>query len=86
MAHHKSAEKSIRQTKTRTAMNRSTISSMRTAVKKLEVAITSGDKAAAQATFKEVQPVIMSTVSKGLVHSNTAARKISRLSAKVKAL
>jgi len=86
MANHKSAEKRIRQTKTRTAANKSRTSRMRTFVKKVEEAIAAGDYAAAQKALKAAQPEIMRGVSKGLLKLNTASRKISRLSARVKAL
>ncbi len=86
MANHKSAEKRIRQTKTRTATNKSRTSRMRTFVKKVEEAIASGDYKAAKQALEAAQPEIMRGVSKGLLKLNTASRKISRLSARVKAL
>jgi len=86
MAHHKSAEKRIRQTERRTIVNRLRVSRVRTFVKKVELAIASGDKQAAQAAFAEAQPIIDGSVSKGVMHRNTAARKISRLSARIKSM
>ncbi len=86
MAHHKSAQKRIRQTETRTAINRSRISRIRTFIKRVEKAIEGGDQAAAQAAFKNAQPEIMRGVSKGVLKLGTASRKVSRLSARVKAL
>lgn len=86
MANHKSAEKRARQTKVRTARNKSRTSALRTAVKKVEKAIAASDKMSAQASFKTVEPILVKSVKKGLVHANAAARKISRLSQKIKAL
>jgi small subunit ribosomal protein S20 len=86
MANHKSAEKRIRQTERRTEINRNRISRIRTFVKKVETALVSGDKAAAAEAFKEAQPEMMRGVSKGVLHRNTVARKLSRLSARIKAL
>jgi small subunit ribosomal protein S20 len=86
MAQHKSAEKRARQTKKRTDVNRARRSTVRTAVKKLETAISGGDKAAAQAALKAAQPELDKSVSKGVVKRGTASRKLSRLNARVKAM
>jgi small subunit ribosomal protein S20 len=86
MAHHKSAKKRIRQTVRRTAINRARTSRVRTFLKKVEDAIATGDKAAARAAFVEAQPEMHRGVVKGLLHRNTVARKLSRLSARIKAL
>ena len=86
MAHHKSAEKRIRQTVRRTAVNRARASRIKTFVKKVETALASGDKNAARAAFQEAQPELQRGVTKGVVHKNAAARKLSRLSARIKAL
>ncbi|MDY0881523.1 30S ribosomal protein S20 [Dongia soli] len=86
MAHHKSAEKRIRQTETRTARNRARTSRIKTEVKKVELAIASGDKTAAEAALRAAQPEMHRGVSKGLLHRNTVARKVSRLAKRVKAL
>lgn len=86
MANHKSAEKRIRQTARRTEVNGARISRIRTFVKKVEVAIESGDKSAAAEALKAAQPEMMRGTSKGVLHANTVARKISRLSARIKAL
>jgi len=86
MANHKSAEKRIRQTERRTAVNKARVSRLRTFVKKVELAIESGDKAAAQAAFLAAQPELHGGVNKGVIHRNTAARKLSRLSSRIKAL
>jgi small subunit ribosomal protein S20 len=86
MANIKSAKKRIRKTARRTDINRARMSRVRTFVRKVEAAIASGDRTAAQAALKEAQPEIMRGVTKGVVHANTAARRISRLNARIKAL
>jgi len=86
MANHKSAEKRIRQTERRTEVNRNRISRIRTFVKKVESAIETGNKSAAAEAFKDAQPEMMRGVSKGVLHKNTVSRKLSRLSARIKAL
>jgi small subunit ribosomal protein S20 len=86
MANHRSAEKRIRQTEHRTAVNRARVSRIRTFVKKVETAIAAGDQAAAVAAFDEAQPEMHRGVSKGVLHRNTVARKLSRLSARIKSL
>jgi small subunit ribosomal protein S20 len=86
MANRKSAEKRIRQTEKRTAINRSRISRVRTFVKKVETAIASGDKAAAQLALQLAQPELHRAITKGVMHRNTAARKLSRLAHRVNAL
>jgi small subunit ribosomal protein S20 len=86
MANHKSAEKRARQTEGRTAVNRARTSRIKTFVKKVETAIASGDKNAATDALRQAQPEIHRGVTKGVVHKNTASRKLSRLSARIKAL
>ena len=86
MATHVSAEKRIRQTARRTAVNRARLSRLRTFVKKVETAIASGDREAARAALKEAQPELQRGAQKGVMHKNTVARKLSRLSARIKAL
>ncbi len=86
MAQHRSAQKRIRQTESRTEVNRSRESRIRTFVKAVESAITSGDKKAAQEALKNAQPELMRGVSKGVLKLGTASRKMSRLSARVKAI
>jgi small subunit ribosomal protein S20 len=86
MANHKSAEKRIRQTERRTAVNRARVSRVRTFIKKVETAIESGNKEAARDAFIAAQPELQRGVGKGVVHKNTAARKLSRLSSRIKAL
>ena len=84
MANHKSAKKRIRRNANRAEINKSRISRIRTFLKRVETAIASGDKVAAQTALREAQPELMRGVSKGVLHKNTASRKMSRLSAKVK--
>ncbi len=86
MATHKSAEKRIRQTEKRTAINRARKSRVRTFVKKVETAIASGDKDAAKSALREAQPELHRAVSKGVLHRNTVSRKLSRLAVRINAL
>jgi small subunit ribosomal protein S20 len=86
MANHKSAEKRNRRAKRRTVINGARVSRIRTAVKKVESAIATGDKGAAAAAFKDAQPELQRGVTKGVVHKNTASRKLSRLSQRIKSL
>ena len=86
MANNASARKRIRQTKTRTARNAARKSRLRTFVKKVEAAIASGDKAVAAGALREAQPEMQRARGKGVIHANTVARKLSRLSRRIKAL
>lgn len=86
MAHHQSAKKRIRQTERRTAVNRARVSRVRTFVKRVELAIGSGDKTAASAALLAAEPELMKAAQSGVLHKNTASRKVSRLSARIKAL
>jgi small subunit ribosomal protein S20 len=86
MATHKSAEKRIRQTEKRTAINRSRMSRVRTFVKKVETAIATGDRQAAQSAFQVAQPELHRAITKGVLHKNTVARKLSRLATRINAL
>ena len=86
MPYHKSAEKRVRQTEKRTAVNSARKSRVGTYVKKVEGAIATGDKSAAQAAFQEAQPELHRAVTKGVMHRNTVARKLSRLAARINAL
>lgn len=86
MANHQSAKKRIRQTARRTAVNRNRIGRIRTFVRKVEAAIEIGDKEAANTAFREAQPEIHRGVSKGVLHKSTAARRLSRLSRRIRAL
>jgi len=86
MANTPSAKKRIRQTERRTAVNKARKSRIRTYVRKVEEAIEAGDAAAARAAFLAAEPELMRGANKGVVHKNTASRKVSRLAQRVKAL
>lgn len=86
MANTTSAKKATRKIARRTAVNRSNRSRLRTFVKKVEEAIKAGDKAAATEAFKTAEPILMRSAQKGIVHANTASRKVSRLAHAIKAI
>jgi small subunit ribosomal protein S20 len=86
MANTKSAKKMVRKIAQRTAVNTARRSRMRTFVRKVEEAITSGDKSAAQEALRVAQPEIMRAAGHGVLHKNTSSRKISRLSARIRAM
>jgi small subunit ribosomal protein S20 len=86
MANTPQAKKRIRRNARRAEINGARVSRIRTFVKQVEAAIASGDKELAQAAIRKVQPEMMRGVSKGVIHKNTASRKISRLSKRVAAL
>jgi small subunit ribosomal protein S20 len=86
MPHHKSAEKRLRQTEQRTVINRARLSRVRTFVKKVEAAIETGDRASAQSAFQLAQPELHRATTKGVMHKNTVARKLSRLATRINAL
>lgn len=84
MANTPSAKKAARKIEARTEVNKGRRSRVRTYVRKLEDAIAAGDKDAAAAAFKAAEPELMRGVAKGVLHKNTAARKVSRLSKRLK--
>ena len=86
MANTTSAKKATRKIARKTAVNKSRRTHMRGQLRKMEEAIAAGDRDAALTQLKLVQPVVMKSASKGIIHKNAAARKMSRLSARVKAL
>ncbi|GAA5074998.1 30S ribosomal protein S20 [Maritalea mobilis] len=86
MANSPQAKKRARQNERRFAVNKARRSRIRTYLRRVEEAIASGDQAAAQAALRAAQPEIMRGVTKGVLHKNTASRKISRLSSRVKAM
>jgi small subunit ribosomal protein S20 len=86
MANSPQARKRIRQTERRTDVNRARRGRIRTFIKGVEKALESGDAAAAAEALKVAEPEIMRGVSKGVLAKNTASRKISRLSARVRSL
>ncbi|MBV0913432.1 30S ribosomal protein S20 [Anianabacter salinae] len=86
MANTPQSKKRARQNEARYAVNKARRSRIRTYLRKVEEALASGDAEAAKTALRDAQPELMRGVTKGIVHKNTAARKISRLSSRVKAL
>lgn len=86
MANTSSAKKAARQTIRRTEVNKTRRTRMRGAVRQVEEAIATGDKAAAMAAFKIAEPIVIRTGQKGVIHSNTASRKVSRLAHRIKSM
>lgn len=86
MANHQSARKRVRRNARRAVINKSRVSRIRTFIKKVEAAITAGDADAAQQALQVTQSEMYRGVAKGVVKKNTTARKISRLSARIKAI
>ncbi|MBP6985296.1 MAG: 30S ribosomal protein S20 [Alphaproteobacteria bacterium] len=86
MANHKSALKSNKQAEKRTILNKARMSRIRTHLRYVEEAIASGSKEDAQVRFREMQSELMRGVRRNLFHINTAARKISRISSRIKSL
>jgi len=86
MANTTSAKKMVRKIAKRTEINRSRRSRMRTFLRKVEEAIASGDQTAAQAALRAAQPEIMRAAQNGIVHKNTASRKVSRLASRIRTL
>ena len=84
MADHASARKRIRRNARRAVINGARRNRIRTFIKKIELALKAGDATAAQEALKVAQPEIQRGVAKGVLHKNTAARKISRLSASIR--
>ena len=86
MANTTQSAKRARQNEKRFAINKARRSRIRTYLRKVEEAIASGDKDAAATALRAAQPELMRGVTKGVLHKNTVSRKLSRLSARVKAL
>ncbi|MEO1019250.1 MAG: 30S ribosomal protein S20 [Pseudomonadota bacterium] len=86
MANTQSARKRVRQTHTRTVINRNRTSRIRTYLRQVEDAISSGDYSRAREALSAAEPELRKGVTRGVLHLNTASRKISRLSRRVKAL
>lgn len=86
MANTLQAKKRIRRNNKRAEINGARMSRIRTQVKKVEQACTDGDKGAAETALKAAQPELAKGVAKGVLHKNTAARKLSRLTKRVAAL
>lgn len=83
MANTPSAKKAVRKIARRTAVNKIRRTRMRGQIRKVEEAVAAGDKKAASEALREAQPIIMKAANKGILHKNTASRKISRLAARV---
>ena len=86
MANTTSAKKATRKIARRTEVNKSRRSRVRGFIRKVEEAIASGDQVLAQAALKAAQPELMRAATKGVLHANTASRKVSRLAHRVKSL
>lgn len=86
MANHTSSKKAIRKIETRTEQNRARVSRIRTFIKKVESLLDEGNKTEVVGAMRAAEAEIMRGVSKGTMHKNTASRKVSRLTKKVKAL
>ena len=86
MANKTNAKKAIRVIARRTDVNKNRRSRMRSFLRKVEDAISAGDQASAAAALRAAQPQVMRSAQKGLLHKNTASRKISRLSSRIKAM
>ena len=83
MANTTSARKATRKIARRTAINKTRRTLLRSSVRKVEEAIQSGDRTAALAALKQAEPVIMRAAQRGVVHKNSASRKVSRLTHQV---
>jgi small subunit ribosomal protein S20 len=86
MANNPGAKKAIRKIARRTEANKARRSRVRTFLRKLEEALAAGDAKTAASAFGEAQSELMRAVSKGVIHKNTGARKVSRLAARLKKL
>ena len=86
MANTSSAKKAVRKLERRTRVNRMRRSAMRTQLRKAEEAIAAGDAVTARTVLVATESVVMRSAQKGVIHANTASRKVSRLAARVKAL
>jgi small subunit ribosomal protein S20 len=86
MANIKSSKKRAVQSAKRASINQNRSTRIRTAVKKVETAIAAGKKDDARAAFRDAQPELMRGATRGVLHKNTVARKLSRLSARIKSL
>lgn len=86
MANTSSAKKATRKIARRTDVNKARRSRVRSFIRKVEEALAAGDKALAEEAFKAAQPELMRAANRGVVHANTASRKVSRLASRLKAL
>ncbi|WP_298223532.1 30S ribosomal protein S20 [Acidocella sp.] len=86
MANIASAQKRIRQTLKRTARNKARKSRVHSFIRKVEEAVAAGNKEAAQIAFRDMQPELQRAAGKGVLKANSVSRKLSRLSARIKAV
>lgn len=86
MANTTSAQKAARQALRRTQVNKARLSRTKSFVRKVEEALATGDKEAAKQALAAAEPVLMRAAQKGVIHKKAAARKVSRLAARAKAL
>ncbi|MGB3832304.1 MAG: 30S ribosomal protein S20 [Mesorhizobium sp.] len=86
MANTPSAKKAARKIARRAAINKNRRSRVRTYVRQVEEALAAGDKVAAETALKAAQPELMRAATKGVLHRNTASRKVSRLAQRLKTL
>jgi len=86
MANTAQSKKRARQSDARQDINKARRSRIRTFLRKVEEALASGDQANAAVALKNVQPELARGITKGVMHKNTVARKMSRLASRVKAL
>lgn len=86
MANTKSAKKAARQALRRTEVNKSQRSALKSSVRKVEEAIAGGDKPAAESALKLAEPTLARTAQKGVIHTKAASRKVSRLTARIRAM
>ena len=86
MPNHKSAIKRMRRTVRRTDINKARRTRIRSSIKKVESAVATGDASAAKEAFQAMQPALMGGVGHGIIKKNTAARKLSRLAARIKTI
>jgi small subunit ribosomal protein S20 len=86
MANLSSSKKMVRKIARRTARNRDQKSKMRSFIRRVDEAIASGDKAAAETALRDAQPLIARAGRKGLMHKKTASRKVSRLAKQVSSI
>ena len=86
MANTRSAKKAVRKISRRTGVNKSRRGQMRTFVRRVEDAISAGDQGAANEALKQAQPYLMKAAQQNLLPKNTVSRRVSRLSARIKAM
>jgi small subunit ribosomal protein S20 len=86
MANTKSAKKATRVSARRATVNKNRVSRVRSSLRKVEEAISAGDQAAAIVAMKQAEPQLMRGAQKGVFHKNTASRKVSRLTSRIRAL